>query len=71
MLMTMSELWKSLLSWWQLSLPVEEEVRTLKSSIGLLTGARAETGLVKDARAVTGLLPISIVACGGAVEMGR
>ena len=50
---------------------MEEEVGTLKSIIGLLTGARAENGLVKDARAVTGLLPISNVACGGAVENGR
>jgi len=48
-----------------------EEFGTLKSSIGLLTGARAETGLVEDARAVAGLLPLSIVACGGAVENSR
>jgi len=50
------------MSWWQSSLPVKEVVGTLKSSIGLLTDARAETGLVEGARADAGLLPMSIVA---------
>ena len=46
-----------------------EVVGTLKSNFWLKTGARAETGLEEGARAGAGLLPMSILACSGAVEM--